>query len=176
MVGGFFERKDYKTYLEAALLVLKKRTDVTFMAIGEGPNLKKCKNMIPPDLMPYFKFTGVQKDVESIINIFDIGVLSTNSKVHGEGISNAILEYMALGKPVVATTGGGTNEIVEHMKTGILVPSNSPNHMAVKLIHLLKNPNEAIKMGLEGKNRIRKLFTLDEMANSYYELYCRLLA
>lgn len=175
MVGGFFERKDYETYIRAALLVLKQRRDVTFMAVGEGPNLLKCKEIIPPDYKSYFKFTGVQKDVESIINIFDIGVLSTNTKVHGEGISNAILEYMALGKPTIATSGGGTNEIVGHLKTGILIPPNSPETMAEQLIYLLDNPTKAKAMGLEGNCQIQQSFSLEKMTSVYYELYEKLL-
>ena len=176
MVAGFFDRKDYETYIKAALSILKKRTDVTFMAIGDGPNLEKCKALIPHDYASNFIFTGTQKDVESIINSFDIGVLSTNVNVHGEGISNAILEYMALEKPVVATTGGGTNEIVDHLKTGFLIPPDSAEAMAVKLIHLLDNPDEALKMGKEGKDRISKMFGLEAMTTSYYELYKKLTA
>ncbi|MCP4976132.1 MAG: glycosyltransferase, partial [Maribacter sp.] len=107
MVGAFFERKDYDTYFKAALIILGQRKDVTFIAVGDGPDLKKLKEMIPTHYNSYFVFTGLQRDVESIINVFDIGVLSTNAEVHGEGISNSILEYMALEKPVVATTGGG---------------------------------------------------------------------
>ena len=175
MVGGFFERKDYETYLRAALLVLKHRKDVTFMAIGEGPDLMKCKELIPPDYKSYFKFTGVQKDVESIINIFDIGVLSTNTKVHGEGISNAILEYMALAKPTVATTGGGTNEIVDHMKTGILIPPNSPEIMAEQLVYLLDNPTEAEVIGIAGNAQIQQSFSLEKMTAAYHQLYKKLL-
>jgi len=175
MVGGFFERKDYETYIRAALLVLKQRTDVTFMAIGEGPNLLKCKEIIAPEYSSYIKFTGVQKDVESIINIFNIGVLSTNTKVHGEGISNAILEYMALAKPTIATSGGGTNEIVKHKTTGILIPPHSPEVMAEQLLYLLANPIEAERIGLEGNSLIRQDFSLEKMTNAYYQLYQKLL-
>lgn len=176
MVGGFFDRKDYNTYLKAALLVLKQRTDVIFMAIGEGPNLLKAKRMIPLEYAENFKFTGVQKDVESIINIFDIGVLSTNTRVHGEGISNAILEYMALAKPTIATSGGGTNEIICHMKTGILLPPDAPETMAEQMVHLLDNPTMAKSIGLEGKNQIDRSFNLEKMTTTYYKLYQSLLA
>ena len=54
-----------------------------------------------------FIFLTKQDDIESIINIFDIGILATFT----EGISNSIIEYMALAKPVIATDGGGTSEI-----------------------------------------------------------------
>ncbi len=175
MVGGFFDRKDYETYINAALGVLSQRKDVTFVAVGEGPNLAKYKAMIPSEYDSSFIFTGAQKDVESIINIFDIGVLATNSKVHGEGISNAILEYMALGKPVVATKGGGTNEIIVHNNTGILIEPHSLEVMANKILYLLKNPKESIVMGQEGKKRIGNFFSMDKMTNSYYELYQHLM-
>ncbi|MEL6922651.1 MAG: glycosyltransferase, partial [Bacteroidota bacterium] len=112
MIGGFFDRKDYYTYVKAAELALAQHPDTTFLAIGDGPNLPACKNMVSPANRDRILFTGMLDDVESVINIFDVGVLATNARVHGEGISNAILEYMVLAKAVVATRGGGTDEIV----------------------------------------------------------------
>ncbi|MFH6603644.1 glycosyltransferase [Maribacter algicola] len=175
MVGGFFDRKDYKTFINAALLVLKQRDDVTFVAVGEGPNLEICKDLVPKDHANDFVFTGARTDVESIINIFDIGVLSTNSEVHGEGISNAILEYMAMEKPVVATIGGGTNEIVEPGKTGILIPDSAPENMASELNYLLENVVDAKAMGQKGKQRIEEFFSLAKMIDAYHKLYISLI-
>ena len=171
MVGGFFDRKDYDTYVRSALIVLKQRTDVTFIAVGDGPNLTKCKEMIPSEHASRFIFTGVQTDVESIINVFDIGVLATNAEVHGEGISNAILEYMALEKPVVATIGGGTDEIVVDIITGMLIPPGSTSTMAKYLIQLLDDSEKAKKMGQAGRSRVLDFFSLDKMTKSYIELY-----
>ena len=65
---------------------------------------------VPVHLKDKIIFLGKIANVENIINIFDIGILITNSKVHGEGVSNSIIEYMALGKPVIATRGGGTDQ------------------------------------------------------------------
>lgn len=175
MVGSFSERKDYKTYLEATLLLLKKRDDVSFVAVGDGPDLKKCQLMIPQEYSARCIFTGVQRDVESIINMLDIGVLSTNTKIHGEGISNAILEYMALKKPTVATRGGGTNEAVEDKNTGFLVHPESAEDMAERLNYLLDNPAEAKAMGLRARKRMEDLFLLDRMTVEYYDLYTKVL-
>ncbi|QCX01659.1 glycosyltransferase [Aggregatimonas sangjinii] len=176
MVASFTDKKDFETLINAALILFETRNDITFLAIGEGPNLEKCKKLIPPEYTPLFIFTGVQNDIESIVNIFDIGVLATNTKVHGEGISNAILEYMALGKPTVATTGGGTNEIVEDMKTGFLIPPDSPRALADKVNYLLESKNEADQMGVKAKNRITSVFGLEKMTTEYHNLYKRLLA
>lgn len=176
MVAGFYDRKDYATFLRAGLELLGQRTDVAFMAVGSGPNLEKCKAMIPAEFGDHFVFTGVQTEVESIVNIFDIGVLATNEKEHGEGISNSILEYMALAKPTVATIGGGTNEVLDHMGSGILVPPANPGALADKLMYLLDRPEEMETMGAKARSRLNDVFALPKMTKAYYQLYNKVLA
>jgi len=127
------------------------------------------QRMIPDKFASRFVFTGLQINVESIVNIFDIGVLSTYS----EGISNAILEYMALEKPTVATLGGGTVETIENGKTGFLIPQASPQTMVDKLNYLLENESEMKKMGMLAKQRLESVFGIQNMMNAYYELYVK---
>lgn len=174
MVASFNERKDHKTLIKTGLQLLKKRRDITFLTVGHGENLAFCKAMVPKEFATHFIFAGEQKDVESIVNVFDIGVLMTNIQVHGEGISNAILEYMALEKPVVATRGGGTNEIVVDNQTGFLIEPESIPDLAEKLSILLDNPETAIQMGRKGKQRINEQFSIEKMITAYYELYQKL--
>ncbi|MET2984893.1 glycosyltransferase [Aureibaculum conchae] len=171
MSGGFNPRKDYKTFVEAGQLVLRNRKDVTFLAIGDGPNLNTIKNSIDKKYCDHFKFVGRQHDVESIVNIFNIGVLSTNMDCHGEGISNSIMEYMAFKKPVVATNGGGTPELILNNETGFLVKPKKADDMAEKIEYLLKKPKTAIQMGIMGNERIKTHFTIDRMINEFYDLY-----
>ena len=121
--------------------------------------------------MSKIKFLGRQENVESIINIFNIGILMSNNKVHGEGISNSIMEYMILGKPVIATIGGGTRELVVDQQTGFLVKSESPEKLAEQILLLLKDTVLANKIGKAGKKRIISEFGLDKMVNKYYKLY-----
>jgi len=176
MVGSFSGNKDYRTFIEAALSLFKIRHDVTFMAIGGGPELTDHKALIPTEYVSRFIFTGLQKDVESIVNIFDVGVLSTNTKVHGEGISNAILEYMALEKPTVATYGGGTDEAIVDMKTGLLITPFSSQELASKIAFLLENPKKQKEMGASARLRLEDVFSLQNMTNLYLELYQNTLA
>lgn len=174
-IAAFTNRKDYHSYIEAALKIVRMRDDVTFLAIGGGPNLEKEKATVPDKFKDKIIFTGPQFDVESIINILTIGVLSTNIDIHGEGISNSIMEYMVLGKPVVATEGGGTNEIVLDNKTGFLVPPKSPEILAEKIGYLLDNPEKAQQMGEKGRQRVYDHFNLDKMTEIYYNLYKNLV-
>ena len=121
MVASFSKYKDYKTYFDAAALVLSRRADVTFIAIGSNTDSTEAKSLIDDKYMDVIKALGKKSNIESYINAMDICVLATFT----EGISNSILEYMALSKPVIATLGGGTSEIVKDAKTGFLIlPSN----------------------------------------------------
>ena len=171
MVGGFFDRKDYKTYIEAAIQYLEKQQDLTFLAIGGGPQLQMFKDMVPAAFKDRILFTGMVDNVESLVNIFDIGILST----YTEGISNSIMEYMVLGKPVIATDGGGTKELVIDGETGYLIPQKSPEVLLEKINRLTKSIELRTKFGANGKLRIHKVFNLDRMEKDYYELYKKLL-
>ncbi|MCB0587597.1 MAG: glycosyltransferase, partial [Phaeodactylibacter sp.] len=140
-------------------------------AIGDGPLWKECAAMVPARFSNRIILPGLRRDVESIIQAFDVGVLATNSLVHGEGISNSILEYMALGKPVVATDGGGTPEIVENGRTGLLVSPLNPEEMAEKIAYLLDHPEKAREMGQEGRRIIETEFTISRMTERYIDIY-----
>ena len=163
MVATFSNAKDYKTYFTAAQIILKKRKDVTFLALGKETDSQSSYRYIDPSLLEHFRLLGTQSNIESFINIFDIGVLSTFT----EGISNAILEYMALGKPVIATSGGGTNEILLNGKTGFLVAPSNPEELVEQIDMLLTNGDLRFKMGEAGKRRIESQFSINRMVGQY---------
>ncbi len=165
MVANFTDKKDYNTYIIASKQIAKKRQNVTFLAVGNGVNFEHFKNKI--NNYDKIKLIGSQKRIESIINTFDICVLST----YTESCSNSIMEYMALGKPVIATDGGGTKELIIDGKTGYLVKVREPEELAEKIELLLDNKEMAINMGKAGKKRIEKEFSLNKMIKSYYKLF-----
>lgn len=171
MVGAFGDRKDYDTFIEAAKLVCKRKKEVEFIAVGDGKNLDRISEKIGVDANGRIKLLGRQSDVESIINVSDICVLTTNITVHGEGISNSILEYMAMGKPVIASLGGGTNEIVEDSKTGFLINPFDPKELAEKIEIFMDDPGLRNKFGQAGKERVCTKFSIDHMISEYISLY-----
>ncbi|RLB81538.1 MAG: hypothetical protein DRH24_08975 [Deltaproteobacteria bacterium] len=167
MVARFHPRKDYATFILSALQILERNRDVTFLAIGGGTTLNNCIKIVPAKFRNNIRFLGKLKEIESIVNIFDVGVLAS----YADGISNSIMEYMALGKPVVATDHGGTREIVIHNKTGFLVEPKNPEEMAAKIEFLLNDRETARVMGQEGYKRLRHEFSLEKMTKGYIELY-----
>ena len=172
MVATFNEKKDYKTFFRAAEILIEKRKDITFISVGEGPIYLQMKNQYAKKNS--ILFLGKKDDVFSFISIFDIGVLSTNGKIHSEGISNTIMEYMLMEKPVVATNGGGTNELLTDGKTGFLINSQIPVALAEKIDTLLNNRNKAQRMGRMGKERIIDKFSLSKMVDKYWIYYRKL--
>ncbi len=166
MVAAFRYHKDYISIITAAKAVLDKRNDVVFVLVGDGPDLKSSKEAASG--YSGIVFTGKRSDIESIVNACDLCVLST----YTEGISNSIIEYMALGKAVVATDGGGTKELVEDGITGFLVPQRSPLVLSERIIQLLEDVDLRKKMGAKGKEKIINRYDMGKMVSKYLDLFC----
>ena len=166
MVATFSEFKDYTTFIQSAELILSKYNNITFVCIGDG-NSSDYSNRIKKENSNSIIFLGKQKKIESLINVFDIGVLSTFT----EGISNSIMEDMALSKPVVATIGGGTSELVENKKSGFLVDEKDSIMMTTYLEILINDSALRKRMGLAGKNIIKSKFDYNLMCDSFYNTF-----
>ena len=166
MVAEFSDYKDYQSFIIAAKMVFNKMKNVIFIAAGDGKNLNYYKKL-SLEISSNIRYTGKVEDVESIINIFDIGILST----YTEGISNSIMEYMALEKPVIATDGGGTKEIVLDGVNGFLIPQKRPDILAEKIQFLLCYPGIAIEMGREGRKYIEEKYSFERMIFKTIELF-----
>jgi glycosyltransferase involved in cell wall biosynthesis len=167
MVATFWAKKDYLTYYKAAQLLLTHRKDVTFLAIGADTDSIESKKLIDDRYFENFRLMGKKSGIESYVNAMDICILSTFT----EGISNSILEYMALGKPVIATLGGGTAELIINNKTGFMVNPSDPDELAGRIEMLLNDPEMRMSMGVEGNARIRNEFSIDKMVKQYRDLY-----
>lgn len=176
MVGAFESRKDYTSFITIANQILSERKDVVFMALGGGSMLEECKGLVNPQHKDRIIFTGNIPDVESVIQLFTIGVLISNTLVHGEGISNAIMEYMAAGKPVLANDNGGNKEIILHEKTGYILDTMNTQSWAKKINYLLNQPEIAEKMGTAGRDRIATTFEIGKMTSRFVALYSSLMS
>jgi glycosyltransferase involved in cell wall biosynthesis len=170
MVAAFEIRKDYATVIKAAIDLISRIENIRFILVGGGKYFNQMQESVPVDLKDKIIFLGKIANVENIINIFDIGILITNSKVHGEGISNSIIEYMALGKPVIATRGGGTDEIVFNNKNGYLINPDDPKELAEKIELIMKDKDRA-RFGKKGIEMAIEKFDLQEMTNNYSRIY-----
>lgn len=174
MVAAFQPRKDYDTFIKAAIRITGNNDDITFLGIGDGENLEDMKNKVPGHLLNRILLLGRQDKIEEIINTFDIGVLLTNDLFHKEGISNSILEYMALGKAVIATKGGGTDELINNNENGILISPANIDELINNIELILKSETTRKQLGQKARETIEKNFTIDKMYESYIQIYSNL--
>ncbi len=172
MVGSFSRFKDYPTFIEAARIVLGRRQDVAFVAVGGGPTLERCRAMLRECEHSHIRLLGRvdAMSIEEVVSMFDVGVLATFT----EGISNAIIEYMVMGKPVVATNGGGTPELVVDGETGMLVAAGDARQLADCVCTLLDDAQLRSTMGRLGRRRIESEFSQQRTVRGYGEIYDRL--
>lgn len=167
MVASATGKKDYDLFLDVAKELSKYRNDVTFLGVGDGPDLSRIKRRAQTECIRNLKLIGNQKMIEPLVNIADIGVLFTYS----EGISNSIIEYMALGKPVITNDiHGASIEIIEHEKSGYVI-AKSVRNITDKIIELLENQSLRKRLGEHGKRIVINKFNIDKMGNAYMQLY-----
>jgi glycosyltransferase involved in cell wall biosynthesis len=158
--------------LAAARTVAEQAPLATFLVAGYGPlreRLEEQARRLGVDAS--VRFLGYRKDIALLLaasNVFALPSL-------WEGMSNAVLEAMAAGRPVVATAVDGAMDQVLPGETGLLVPPSDADALARALLDLAHNPRKAQEMGLKGRERVRRDFSLGRMTDAYIELYRRLL-
>lgn len=123
-------------------------------------------------LSQHVRFLGLRRDVEDLLRVSDIGILAS----HEEGFSNALLEGMAAGLPMVATDVGGNAEAVIDGVCGAIVPARDPRRLGEAIARLASDPSLAARQGGAARERAERVFSLDAMIDSYEDVYRALLA
>lgn len=165
--------KDQETFLRAAQRVRREHPATVFVLAGEGPRRPALEALAAElNLAASVFFVGTCRAVGDLLALSSVCVLSSRS----EGLPNAILEYMAASRPVVATNVGGAAELVIDGVTGYLVAAGNDAALAERIVHLLRNPDAASAMGARGQQDVQQHFSPDAMLRRTEALYARLLA
>lgn len=168
LVGSLYPVKGHKYLLEAVPTILKTYPRTTFIIIGRGELEVALKEETARlGLEPKVRFLGLRQDVPRLLALMDVFVLPSLS----EGLSMALLEAMAAGKPAVATNVGGNPELVVQGETGLLVPSEDCTALASEIGALLSNRGLASRFGEAARARVERRFSLNAMVNNYQSLY-----
>lgn len=117
-------------------------------------------------------FTGQRSDVAALLAACDVFALPSFEEPFGL----VFAEAMAMKRPVVALTNGGTPEVVEHGKCGLLSPPGDIEALAANLLQLLDSPALRTQFGEHGRSRVEQHFTPQRMASDFAALYARMLA
>lgn len=157
-------------FVSAAQRVARNIPFAKFCVVGNGPDLDRLRGITQDDpvLGNRFIWVGAREDVRPYLRAFDVAVLPSLS----EGFSNSILEYMAVGLPVIATDVGGNPEALES-GAGLLVPPADDAALAAAMERLLSQSSERMNMGFRAAERVRRWdieVALHENATYYAQL------
>jgi glycosyltransferase involved in cell wall biosynthesis len=163
------------TLLESAQVLAKSHPEVLFVVAGKGPSRSLIEDRIQE--------LGIQKNIQlagfvpdELLPVYygaaDLFLLPSAS---GEGLPLVLFEAMSCGLPVVATTVGGTPEIVEHMQNGVLVPPQDPQAMADGMCKLLADNQTTIEIGKQAKEYILSKLSWKENARQLLQVYQQFL-
>ena len=149
--------KRLDVFLEAISKIIVIRPDISFQALilGDGPERSKLLDLAQDlNIGSRVHFVGAVKNVVAYLQRSDIGVLCSDR----EGLSNAILEYMACGLPVIASDAGGNIELVDS-SNGALFARGDANALAIELAALATNNEERERKGKRSLERIRTCYS-----------------
>jgi glycosyltransferase involved in cell wall biosynthesis len=160
--------KGHRVLLDAVARLRDQDLPCTLVLVGEGPERRALEEQAE-QLKIDVRFLGTRTDVEPLLARADVVVLSS---LH-EGMSNAVMEAMAAGRPVVATDVGGTGELLRGR--GILVPPSDPDALADGLGRVLGDPALAAHLGAEARAWSRDHLHVDAMVDQHVHIYRELL-
>ena len=166
MVAHLRPEKNIPFFIEAAASLAKKYSKLHFVVIGEGPLESSLRRQIEGrKLEPIFNLTGSVPDVTPYLPAFDIACLTSA----GESFSNAIIEYQALGLPVVATKVGGNIEAVED--TGRLYTPGDMKTFIEAVSELIENESLRKSLGEKGRKQAVDKYSIEKMVRQHEAIY-----
>jgi|SRR6056297_1404656 len=159
-------------FLTAVAHVLKAQKDVYALIIGDG-TLKEdlMEQASRLGIAEKTRFAGSRSNPLPFIRLFSVGVISSDS----EGLSNAIMEYMCCGVPVVATDVGGNPELITDGVTGTLVARGNAEEMATAIQKFLTQPDFRQSVGMAARKSMRERFSKETMLRAHESYYADVL-
>jgi Glycosyltransferase len=159
--------KRHVDLIDAAKILIKKGHSIKLLLVGDGVERKNIEMHAKRlDVVNTLVITGFQKDVRPYILASDVVIMPSSAV---ETFSIAILEAMALGKPIVSSNIGGASEQVSDGVNGFLFPAGNINALAEKIKFIIEK-NLFQSMGRESRSLVVEKFTSQQMVENYQKL------
>lgn len=167
-VANFRKIKNYPFLINAFRVLFHRNKNLKLICVGGGNYLSDIKRMASEyHLGKVIVFTGYSPNVVEYLSLMDIFVLCSLK----EGFPNVLLQAMAMNLPVVSANVGGCHEIIDHMKNGILYPSNDLERFVEAILSLTTDPDLAGRLGSNAKRTVKERFSLNRMIEKYATFY-----
>jgi len=168
-IGRFNEEKGILNLVKSIPIVLKYRKYVRFELHGEGKLFDEIRNILQHEgLEAYVKLAGwvSHKEVPAFLNEINLLVLPS----YTEGLPNVMLEAMACGTPILATSVGAIPDIIKDGENGFVLKSNDPQHIAERIIEILDQPELLERVSLNAYNNVRKNFNYEKTLRNWQKI------
>lgn len=166
------EVKRQEDFLAAFAQVRRGVPEAQALLVGEGRRAEHLARVARElGLAEAVHFLGGRKDVPAILARATFGVLCSRQ----EGLSNAVMEGMAAGLPMVVTDAGGNAELVKDGARGFVVPPERPDALAQAMLRVLADPVRARRMGQAARRFVEEELGLDRMIAEHDRLYRRMV-
>lgn len=167
-VARLAPQKGVEYLLRAAQAVLQVMEGVQFLIVGDGPLRKDLENEAERlGIGDRVVFTGHHPDILKVYPCMDVFVMPSLS----EGLCISVIEAMAAKIPIAASAVGGLPELIEHRKTGLLVPARSPQALAQSILELLYRPKWAEILAEAAGQKAKNNFTMEKMVQQTADVY-----
>jgi L-malate glycosyltransferase len=172
-VAALVAHKGQRHLVDAMPLVIQHVPDARLVILGEGELRPPLEHQVKHlHLEKHVVLPGFRADVLSLIKAFDVFVMSSET----EGLGTSLLDAMAAGKACVGTRVGGIPEVIEHGRTGLLVPPHDPPALATAVVTLLKDNALRQQMGEAGLERVGTQFSVEKMVEETVRAYRQVLS
>ena len=169
MVAVLRSWKGHLVFLQALRRVRARRPEVRAVLVGEGPFRLVIEDAIRAHgLEGHVRLLGHREDVVEILAALDVVVSASTA---AEGIPQALLQALAMRRPVVASDVGGIPEIIRPRETGWLVPPGDPEALAAGILEALEDRPQAQRMADQGRKLVQEHFSLEAMGERMEQLY-----
>ena len=163
-------QKRHELILEAAGEVLREFPQARFLFVGEGPGQRRVERAVSArGLNQYVHLSGYRSDIPEILSFTEVGVIASVA----EGVPQFLFQVMAMARPFVSTAVGGIPDIAVRGDNGLLVPPEDSQALARAIIRLLRDPEEAGRLGAQGRLRVERDYTVERMAEKVLQVYHR---
>ena len=167
IVASLRHEKNHALFVQAARQVVDAIPEAQFIIIGEGPERQNIQSTIESlNLTQHVRLLGNRFDTQRLLAALNVFVLTS----HTEASPVSILEALSCGVPVVSTRVGSVAETVYDQWNGFTVEPGNGNEVSNRIIHLLRNPITAEKMGLNGREHVQEKGSLNNMVRLYEQL------
>ena len=167
-VANLRAEKNHEALIAAAETLAPAHPHLRFQIVGAGHRLAELQSLaVARGVAHVVEFLGHREDIPALLGAADLFVLPSRS----EAFPNGAIEAMAAGLPVIASAVGGLLDLIDDGRTGMLVPVDDQDALAVAIRKVIDNPALGYRLGAAAREDVTARFSFDRMVNAFENLY-----